>query len=165
MLPVTVCVCIFFAAAFAEECSKVQLDDATMKEAGEVATKLMKECVHLLDKYPTPISTIADGMKLLCDDYATCHDKHESLTSKPDDYRKELIKCVQPHFLKFYKSRPELKHDPEQVGKEISNFLTSPLGTPPFEAQSSAFSSRLSRGPAPSPNDCLLVPTWVEPSD
>ncbi|XP_075539394.1 uncharacterized protein LOC142574122 [Dermacentor variabilis] len=120
MLVVPTAFCIFFAAAFAEECSKIEVDDATMKEAGEVATNLMKECVHLLDKYPAPLSTIADGMKMLCNDYADCHDKHESLTSKPDEYRKELIKCVQPHFLKFYKSRPELKHDPEKVGKEVS---------------------------------------------
>ncbi|XP_077533321.1 uncharacterized protein LOC144145549 [Haemaphysalis longicornis] len=114
---------VLLATVFAEECANAKFDEATMKEAGEVASNLMKDCVHLLDKYPAPLSTIADGMKMLCNDYASCHDKHESLTSKPAEYRKELIKCVQPHFIAFYKSRPELKHEPEVVGKEVSECI------------------------------------------
>ncbi|XP_077507851.1 uncharacterized protein LOC144118967 [Amblyomma americanum] len=123
MLALPVALCFFSAAVLAQDCDKAQFDDATMKEAGEAATKLMKDCVHLLDKYPAPLSTIADGMKMLCNDYAACHDKHEALTPKPDEYRKQLIVCVQPHFIKFYKSRPELKHDPETVAKEVSECI------------------------------------------
>lgn len=31
-----------------------------MKKAGQYAAEMMKQCVHLLDKYPVPLSTIAD---------------------------------------------------------------------------------------------------------
>ncbi|CAN8015609.1 unnamed protein product [Ixodes persulcatus] len=107
----------------AQDCIRKPPDDETLKKAGQIASELMKQCIHLLDKYPVPLSTIADGMKVLCQDYASCHDKHESLASKPDDYRKELVSCVKPHLIQFYKGRPEFKHDPEIVATEVGGCI------------------------------------------
>ncbi|XP_064459935.1 uncharacterized protein LOC135370165 [Ornithodoros turicata] len=105
----------------AQDCGKTSPDDATMKKAGEIAAELMKQCVHLLDKYPVPLSTIADAMKVLCTDYAMCHDKHENLAGDPTKYRTSLVECVRPYMIKYYKSRPEFKHDPEQVATEVGD--------------------------------------------
>ncbi|XP_064459901.1 uncharacterized protein LOC135370141 [Ornithodoros turicata] len=104
-----------------QECGKAPPDEATMKKAGMIAAELMKQCVHLLDKYPVPLSTIADAMKVLCTDYAECHDKHESLASEPDKYRSALVQCVRPYLINFYKSRKEFKHDPEVVAHEVGD--------------------------------------------
>ncbi|KAH6932399.1 hypothetical protein HPB50_005311 [Hyalomma asiaticum] len=90
-----------------------------MKKAGQIAAELMKQCVHLLDKHPMPLSMIADAMKTLCVDYAGCHDKHEAMANKPDEYRKLLITCGHPHLVNFFKGQPEFKHDPEAVATEI----------------------------------------------
>lgn len=111
------------APSFAQDCIQKQPDEEMMKKAGQLAAELMKQCIHLLDKYPVPLSTIADGMKALCQDYASCHDKHEGLASKPDEYRKQLVSCVGPQLITFYKSRPEFKHDPEMVAKEVGGCI------------------------------------------
>ncbi|KAG0443087.1 hypothetical protein HPB47_015304 [Ixodes persulcatus] len=46
----------------AQDCIRKPPDDETLKKAGQIASELMKQCIHLLDKYPVPLSTIADGI-------------------------------------------------------------------------------------------------------
>ncbi|XP_077532832.1 uncharacterized protein LOC144145185 [Haemaphysalis longicornis] len=108
--------------SLAQECFKPQGDE-TMKKAGEIAGELMKKCVHLLDTYPMPLSMIADAMKTLCVDYTACHDKHESSSNKPEEYRKLLITCSHPHLVNFFKGQAEFKHDPEVVSTAIGTCI------------------------------------------
>ncbi|KAL3203185.1 hypothetical protein MRX96_042078 [Rhipicephalus microplus] len=63
------------------------------------------------------------AMKTLCDDYVACHDKHQDMINKPDEYRKLLITCGHPHLVNFFKSRSEFKHDPEAVATEIGTCI------------------------------------------
>ncbi|XP_049521005.1 uncharacterized protein LOC119444074 [Dermacentor silvarum] len=124
--PVQALVCLLLVGlsgvSYGQECLKPQSEEV-MKKAGQIAAELMKQCVHLLDKHPMPLSMIADAMKTLCVDYAGCHDKHEAMASKPEEYRKLLITCGHPHLVNFFKKQSEFKHDPEVVATEIGTCI------------------------------------------
>ncbi|XP_022696277.1 uncharacterized protein LOC111264545 [Varroa jacobsoni] len=113
---------IISTASGDEECKK-RPDDAVMKEAQPIAERITKKCMHLLDKYPVPINVIGEALRIICDDYAKCHDSLESLAGDQNKYRQEIIKCTQPHLINFCKSRPEIQHDPEKLANDISDCI------------------------------------------
>jgi len=105
-----------------DQCQKMP-PESVMTEAQPIAENIMKKCMHLLDKYPVPLNVIGEALKIMCSDYASCHDTFEAMKNDPDKYRVEITKCVRPHLINFCKSRPEIKHDPEALADDIGTCI------------------------------------------
>ncbi|OQR75832.1 hypothetical protein BIW11_08168 [Tropilaelaps mercedesae] len=118
-----VIVLVTIGLIFGDEQCKTAPAESVMNEAQPIAESIMKKCMHLLDKYPVSLNTIGEALRIMCDDYAKCHDNLESLSSDQTKYRAEISKCTRPHLINFCKSRPEIEHDPEKLAEDINDCI------------------------------------------